>query len=239
MDLIASIGLSAFLSAGAKGGAIGLGVGIFLVVILGKAGLFRRANVIHNAFVKLYYPYIPLVLAALCAAWLGLSAAQAEAVSLFSSLRPSVTKLSVDVAETVATGMAERAGETRFSAMTADFTGRIDKQLFAGLEQASSFVHDAVEPLRSAISAALAKALEDNLASLMSDRLGISGAERLWTQGVIAALQGGLLMDIVETQIGRRFEGVFGSIRTTALFLLLPVALETLLFRPRRKRAKT
>jgi hypothetical protein len=94
-----------------EGGTAGLAAGIIFVIVLRKTGLLKRENKLYSALVKLYYLYIPLVLAILCAAWFTVSSARSLTFSLFADLRPEIIDASVKAAETANVKIAKLTGD--------------------------------------------------------------------------------------------------------------------------------
>lgn len=82
-----------------KGALIGFPTGLVLVILLGRFGLWRRKNRTHAILVKLYYLYIPLVFAAFFSGWFGISNIRDQADHTMAELRPTVTELSLSVAD--------------------------------------------------------------------------------------------------------------------------------------------
>ncbi|MDR3280458.1 MAG: hypothetical protein LBT23_08090 [Synergistaceae bacterium] len=221
-----------------KGSFAGLVIGILMVALLGRFGLLRRKGRARNILAKLWYAYIPLLLMASGAAWFGISHANSLAVDFANEIRPEVTALSAEFAESIIEAFEESgaiSGDIQAGQVMSIVGGYIDEYfdtaLLTKLGGYSSYVRGLAASIRPYVSAALSDYIEQRVIRLAAGGLNISEKRlvEMWNTDIVTALRSGLVMDIIEAQIDKRFDSARGPVKILtvilALFPLLEIAL--------------
>jgi hypothetical protein len=227
-----------------KGALAGLAIGILIVVILGKFGLFRREGRVRNILAKVWYAYIPLLLMASCSAWFGISHVNSLVVEFANEMRPEATAISVEFAESVIDSFEELSavsGDLQVGQVMSIVGGYIDEyfdtSLLTKFGGYSVYARRLVESVRPYVSGALASFVEQRIIKLASGGLSIP-EERLvemWNTDILTALRAGLVMDIIEVQVDKRFASIRSPVKILTIILAIFPLLEIALSRNSQK----
>ncbi len=240
MEMLSSIQFGAMILNLVIGAALGLAAGIVVAAIAGKIGLFRRRSKAHNAFAKLYYLYLPLLGAFLFTAWMALSTTQTQLNSAMASARPTVTSLSTTGARLLLVDLLARESgkDLTTEGMMQSVRTYVDNGFVRIIEYCAPALQVILKPMQGAVSSALSDAVGQRLAQAAGGRVGLSSlqAASVWEQGVMGSLKNGLVMDVIQGQVNKRFDSYRASLLLLGAILLLPVLLEILISKARGRK---
>jgi hypothetical protein len=227
-----------------KGAALGFAAGIVIGIFLGRLGLFRRDNRIHNVIAKIWYVYIPLLVMGACLSLSAVYEYQSRASSFAESMRPEISELSFVLADGFLNSVKIASGDLTVSdvvAVARIYVGdRFDEYIAPNIENRSGFIKGLAWIFRSALLETLPSYIGSRIESMTAGALDIS-RERLtdiWNTDIRTALKNGLVSDIIRSEIARRFAALRVTVMLVLSLLLLPPVLETAVsLRYRRKRA--
>ncbi len=215
------------------GVALGLAGGIVAAAIAGRLGLFRRRNRAHSAFTRLYYLYLPLLGAFVFTAWMALSTTQTQLNKTMASVRPTVTSLSTTGARLLLVDLlAQGSGkDLTTEGMMQSVRTHVDNGFMRLIEYCAPPLQVILKPVQGIVANALSDELGRRLAQAAGGRVGLSPlqAAAVWEQGVMGSLKAGLVMDIIQGQVDKRFDFHRTGLLILGAILLLPVVLEILL----------
>ena len=207
---------------------------IALLAVMRKAGLMRREAAWHNALVRVYYLYIPLLFVGGAVAWSAVGSAESSMLSTIDRARPAITRTTLDYAGAAWAGVTEnfRANPTvslREICLTTsrEYAGKLLDGL-SGVSRFTLFMQPLVDTIQEGVAQSLAAAVEEEILKTVSDaaRLDRAALKNLWTGDLVGAIQGGIVCDILASQARRAFSPAYQYIRMVFILLLLPVILE-------------
>ena len=223
-----------------------LAASILVLVIMRKTGLLRRNAKWHQTLVCLYYLYIPLLFIGGAVAWSAVGAMESTVLSTIDQARPAISSATADYA-----GSAWKAVTEKFRkdpsislreiclSVTREYAAELLEGL-SGVSRFTAFMTPLVDTIREGVALSLAKLVEEDILKKVSGaaRLDRETLKTLWTADIVAAMQGGIVCDILAGQTRWAFKSAYQQVRMAFLLLLLPVVLETA-FAVYRRRRKT
>jgi hypothetical protein len=228
-----------------KGALAGLVIGILIVGFLGGCGLFRREGRVRNILAKVWYAYIPLLLMASGAVWFGISHTNSLVVELANEMRPEVTAISVEFAESVIESFEELSavsGDLQVGQIMPVVGGYIDEYFNTSLQTKlggySVYARRLIDSIRPYVSGALSSFVEQRVIKLASGGLSIPEDRlvEMWNTDILTALRAGLVMDIIEARVDKHFGLALSIVKIVTIILALIPLLEIgLSRRPRKK----
>ncbi len=228
-----------------------LAVTVVLLILAGRAGLWRRSNRFHNLFVKLYYLYIPCVVFALAVPWFLTDALHNGFTRACEQARASIIAESVEQAESVrATLLEGQPTGTKISIKSFVQTAAkeyLEKAMplegsAMNLSWGPISLNSLVDACRSGLATGIVAVLEERMIKSLADKttLPVEAITVIWDKDIMTELHEGLFVDTFQHIFNRILGTVYSYLRTLALFLLLPPLLETALskYLMHRKRKK-
>jgi hypothetical protein len=214
-----------------KGAFIGLAAGVVLAFLLGRFGLFRRRNRIHNVLAKLWYAYIPILFAVAFAAWSFVSHGHSLVLGLADEMRPEVTAVSAEMAEAVLNELESVSGDIQVEQVMLLVGGHIDDyfgtSVLSGLVGGAGYVRRIADSIRPYVTNELNDYIAKRLFAAAAGRLNLPERRivELWNTDIVTALKSGLVMDIILAQVDVRFASAYKTVKIFfIIFALIPAA---------------
>ena len=222
-----------------------LGAALALLLVMRLAGLMHRNAKWHQALVCVYYLYIPLVFVGAAVAWSVVGTAEKSTRAAIVEAKPAISQVSSEYAGSAWKVLLGKLGKNpgmslrdASLAVARDYTDKL-LETVPGASAVGLFLKPLISSMQEGFAGALASKLEEEITENASATLKVDKnlLLALWRVDISAALQGGLVADILAGQVGNAFKPLYSQIRTGVILLLLPVVLETLISVWRRRKA--
>lgn len=245
MQYLDIFGLKTFAWFMAVGCCLGLAAGIFLVVFLGRRGLFKRGNIIYNFMVKCFYVYVPVVFAMSFTFLFLILGLHYETRMLFESHRKELTQVSLGAVQRAFSGIHDATGggdlPNEFIPNLAEVVSSfVDEAAFATISE-DKILLEITGPVRYGLKLSLKAAFESELRARyqMNRMIPANGFYESFQFQVLSSFMKGYYPKFLWDEIASQFSPIYLRILLNSLFFLFPVFFEVAAYRLifRRKKA--
>jgi hypothetical protein len=208
-------------------------LGIALVVLLGRFGLFRRRNRVHNVLAKFWYAYIPILFAVAFSAWSSISYTRSLIFELAEKARPEITDISVEMGKIVLDELGAVSGDIQVEHVISLAGGLIDDyfgtSVMSRIADKSYYARKVVDSIRPYAVNSLTGYIAERLRAVAADKLNLPEERiiELWNTDILTALESGLVVDIILAQIDARVAPAYKFVKIFFIISVLIPCAET------------